>query len=65
MPLEIDDLYKLIGIKETQLLAFQKEYQALEGELQRMKDELEKLRAKEEKKDGKVSALPRKEFDKG
>lgn len=63
MPLEVDDLYKLIGIKETQLLAFQREYQALEGELQKTREELEKLKSEKERRDGKVSALPRKETD--
>lgn len=57
MPLEIDDLYKLIGVKEAQLLAFQQEYRRLEEELKNKTEELEKLRPKEEKKDGKLSAL--------
>lgn len=65
MPLEIDDLYKLIGVKEAQLLAFQQEYKRLEEELKSKTEELEKLKTKGEKMDGKVSALSRKDADKG
>lgn len=65
MPLEIDDLYKLIGVKEAQLLAFQREFQRLEEELKSKTEELEKLRPKEEKKDAKVSALQGRDSHKG
>lgn len=65
MPLEIDDLYKLIGAKEAQLLAFQREYQRLEEELKGKDEELEKLRKQGEKKDGKVSPLQRESTHQG
>jgi len=47
MPLSVDDLYRLIGVKEAQLLEANRQIASLTEELQKVKKELEKLKSKE------------------
>lgn len=46
MPLSVDDLYHLIGIKEAQLLEANKQIAILKQDLQKVREELEKLKSK-------------------